>query len=108
MVLRALEHDVLEQVGKPSLTALFVLGADVVPDVYGGNRQRPVGDRITSRPLGSVTFVKSIEIIECSSHRRPVEGGFGLRGRRAANVNRVGADSSRIIAPPLYPLSAWS
>ena len=43
VVLRPLEHDVLEQVGKPGLAALFVLGADVVPDVHGGYRQRAVG-----------------------------------------------------------------
>ena len=41
-VARALEHDVLEQVGEPGLAGDLVLGADVVPQVDGDDRSEMV------------------------------------------------------------------
>jgi hypothetical protein len=35
VVLRSVEHQVLEQVGEAGLAGLFVLGPDVIPDVHG-------------------------------------------------------------------------
>ena len=42
VVLGALEHNVLEEVGEAGAVRLLVLRADVVPDVDGGNRNRAV------------------------------------------------------------------
>src|SRR5215472_9071758 len=38
-ILAAAEHQVLEQVRKPSFAGLFILGANVVPGVYGNDRR---------------------------------------------------------------------
>ena len=40
--LRALKHHVLEQVSEAGLARLFVLRADVVPDVNGDDRRRVI------------------------------------------------------------------
>ena len=39
VVLRALEHQVLEQVGEAALVSFFVLGTDVIPEIYGHDRE---------------------------------------------------------------------
>ena len=42
VVLRSLEHDVLEEVSEPRPTRLFVLRSDVVPQVHSHHGQRVV------------------------------------------------------------------
>ena len=39
IVLRALEHQVLEQVGEPALVPLLVFGTDVIPKIHSHDRQ---------------------------------------------------------------------
>ena len=55
---RTLEHQVLEEVGEASLVPLFVLGTDVIPQVYGDERQ---------------TWLTSDDDVEAVVERRLVE-----------------------------------
>ncbi len=43
VMLRTLEHQVLEEVGEPPLVPLFVLGTHVVPEIYGDEREACAG-----------------------------------------------------------------
>ena len=38
-MLRALEHEVLEEMRKSPLVPFFILGTDVIPEIYGHERQ---------------------------------------------------------------------
>ena len=38
-MLRTLEHQVLEEVREPPLVPLFILGAYMVPEIYGDERE---------------------------------------------------------------------
>ena len=58
---RALEHDVLEEMGEPGLARDLVLGADVVPDVHrhdgrqmvlGDDESEPVRQMLVGEPNG--------------------------------------------------------
>ncbi len=58
-VARALEHDVLEEVGKAGLAGNLVLGADRIPDadrddrgqmVFGDDQPQPVGQSLVGEP----------------------------------------------------------
>ena len=56
VVLGPLEHQVFEQVGEPGLAGLFVLRADVVPDVDGHDRRLAVGVDDDGQAIGQAEF----------------------------------------------------
>ena len=65
VVLRALEHQVLEQMGEAGAPRLLVLRPDVIPDVHGNDRTRVVFveqdvESVAERVLGErkVHFLK--------------------------------------------------
>jgi len=55
-VLRALEHDVLEEVRESRAARLLAHRPHVVPEVHGYQSSQWSSDRITSKPFGSLYF----------------------------------------------------
>ena len=79
-VLRALEHDVLEQVGEPRALVGLVLGADLVPDDHGH-----LGDLVVL-VQDHLEPVRQRVLLERQS--RQVGVGRGRRDRRGGQAVR--------------------
>ena len=82
VVLRALEHQVLEQVGEPALAPLLVLRADVIPEVHGDERQVPLAaddhvEAVGERGLGEaeVGRVAGVRVMGSEACPRRIGGG---------------------------------
>ena len=56
VVLRALEHQVLEQVGEPALPAFLVLGADVIPQIHRDQGQPVLAADDDFKSIGQLGF----------------------------------------------------
>ena len=88
VVLRALEHHVLEQVGKAGSTRLFVLRADLVHDVHGDDRRLVVLVKQDRQAVRKGVFLD----FEQGNLGLPDPGPLGLVGcdcRRASSQNHA-------------------
>ena len=110
VVLGALEHKVLEQVGKAGPPLLFVLGADVVPDVNGDHRQRVVLVQDDVEAVGQREL-----FVGDADHRNLRQGAIGGprgRGRRSdySTPTRTGPRERRRLGhrPSVTATAKWS
>ena len=79
IVLRPLEHEMLEEMGEPALASLLVLGADVVPEVHRDDGQRPLPTRdhveaVGQRCLGETKGIEMEGWVHRSGHVRRGKG----------------------------------
>ena len=86
MVLGAFEHDVLEEVGEAGLAFVFVLGADMVPEVDGGYGEGVVAGEYHVEAVGECEFVefdRDHGAFQSGGYEGRARGNFALK-RRAA------------------------
>ena len=82
VMLRALEHQVLEEVREAGTAGHLVLGADVVPDVDGDDRQRVIFVDEDVEAVGECVLVYEMSMVSRPGHDARVRGGD--RPRRGA------------------------
>jgi hypothetical protein len=103
VVLAALEHKMLEQMGETGAAGLLVLAAHVIPQVHRHHRRLAVGMHDHAQAVGQGEFVvldlhlrAAVGLGQCVLRRRRQPGESGRKGNGKQGGTRTAGKAHRV------------